>query len=417
MEKIFTIRNLISFLLIPALIFNVAVSGISNNSTVSLIVKSFSSILLFLIFFTHLKLSGIIFKSFYRLKSLHYILFIILIIIVYLGITLSYSSNPGYGVQKIINIIISVVPNIIVIFYLLTFTEKEAVKNYLLTVIIIVIILTLIGVFIFHPFDHSTIYKFSPQRWSHVFVGRLISFLSLIIFLFFISAKSSGRILIYSTVFAAGVYVTYLTGLRSAFLGLLICSLIIFSWFYFQKQLNTKHLFSFILIIIFTSALILITPQELNTSTRFGNMLKVENLEFGGDGPILSRMDSYTLSWQMFKEKPLLGWGFGSFNGFNNVEWTYIQKYPHNLFLEILSELGITGFAFFVLIGFIIVRGILNNKNSFTGAKSDSLTDNSFILILFLFSLWLSMFAKDISTQGFLWLFIVFAGEMSRNKN
>ena len=303
-------------------------------------------------------------------------------------------------------------------FYLLTFTEKETIKNYLLTVIIIVIILTLIAVIIFHPFDHSTIYQFTPKRWSHVFVGRLISFLTLIIFLFFISAKNSGRILIYSTVFVAGVYVTYLTGLRSAFLGLLICSLIIFFWFYFQKQLNIKHLFSFVLIIIFTSVLILITPQELNTSSRFSNMLKVENLEFGGDGQILSRVDSYTLSWQMFKEKPLLGWGFGSFNGFNNIEWTYIQKYPHNLILEILAELGIAGLVFFAAISFLIIKGIL--KNQFKPGREEVkflIPGSSSIIVLFLFSLWLAMWAKDISTQGFLWLFIVFAAIEDKSKN
>ena len=370
-----------------------------------------------MIFFTHLKLSGITLKSFFKLKSLQHILFIILIIILYLVVTLSYSSNPDYGIQKIINIIISVIPNIIVMFYLLTFTENETIKDCLLTVIIIVIILAPIGGFIFHPFDHSTIYQFSPQRWSHVFVGRLISFLTLIIF-FFISAKSYGKIVIYFTIFIAEVYVTYLTGLISAFLGLILCSFIIFAWFYFQKQLNIKHLFSFILIIIFTSALILITPQELNTSSRFSNMLKVQNLEFDGDGAILSRMDSYTLSWQMFIEKPILGRGFGSFSGFNNIKWTSIQKYPHNLFLEILSELGIAGLAFFAGIFLLIIKGILKNqfKPGRKGAKF-LIPGSSSIIILFLFSLWHAMWAKDISTQGFLWLFIVFAGIEDKSKN
>lgn len=417
MEKKNIIQNLISFLMIPALIFNVGVSGISNNSTVFLILKFFASIILFIIFLTHLNLSGVTLKFFLKQKSFHYILFIILIIIVYLSVTLTYSSNPNYGEHKIINIIISAIPNIIVMFYLLYFIKTNTIKDYFITVIIISIILTLIAVFIFRPFDHLTIYQFSPQRWSHVFVGRLISFLSLIMFLFIVNASSSGKIIIYSAVFVAGLYVIYLTGLRSALLGLILFSIIIFVWFYFQKQLSIKHLLSFIFIFIFVSVLILMTPQQLDTSSRFSNMLKVENLEFGGDGPILSRVDSYTLSWQMFKEKPLFGWGFGSFNGFNNIKWTYTQKYPHNLILEILSELGLIGLTFFIWIDYLIIKGILNQQHSTIGATSNFIIPDFSFLILFIFSLWLSMWAKDISTQGFLWLFIVFASRKDKSKN
>ena len=430
MKNYFTIQKAFSFLIILALIINVSISNISSSSTFSFLIKISSSILLCLIFYIHLRLSKFSLNSMFASKAIQRMLLIITIIILYFGITLFYSSNPAYGAQKIINIIICIVPNILVSFYLITYRQKEPYGNYLFIITTIGFILTLLAVLIIRPFDQSTIYQFAPQRWSHVFIGRIISFLSLIVFLYTLSLKKTNKIFTYSLVFTIGLYITYLTGLRSALIGLMLCSVISFGWQLYKKNLNLNHIYSFIAILILIFTLILITPQEFSTPKRISNMLKIENLDFGGDAPILTRVESYKLSWQMFTENLWIGGGIGSFNGYNNIEWTLLQKYPHNIILEILCELGLVGLILFLWLCYLIIKRMLSAqslmfngqleiksqksevKKNYTSSAITGFANISshFFLITFFFCLFLAMFSKDISTQGFLWLFVVFVG-------
>jgi len=405
MNNFFTKHNLFSFLTILALISNVAISGISNDSVISNILKIISSALLLIIFFIHSRLSNIPLYSKEVSKPLRQMALIITIIIIYLALTLLYSTNPGYGARKILNIIISDIPNILVLFYLITYRQKDLYAKHLFFIIAVGFIITLLAVLIFQPFNHSTIYQFEPQRWSHVFIGRIISFLTLIVFIFLLNQKESKRVIIYSIFFTIGLYITYLTGLRSALIGLALFTIILSIWSLCKKNILTAHLYSIILILVLISLLVYITPQGFTTSQRLNSLVKIEDLGFGDDAAILTRVEAYKLSWQMFIEKPLTGYGFGSFNGYNNIEWTTIQKYPHNIILEILSELGIFGLSLFLLLCYSIIKKILNPQSPINNHQPVPM--GSTIIILLVFSLWLAMFSKDISTQSFLWLFLV----------
>lgn len=89
-----------------------------------------------------------------------------------------------------------------------------------------------------------------------------------------------------------------------------------------------------------------------------------------------SRLTMWKMSLQLFLEKPLLGYGSGSwlyeymrFDYCNLSKWNYETGYfihPHNLFLEKLSENGIVGFllsiVFFILYPFWYFLQKLKNK-------------------------------------------------------
>lgn len=434
MIKLFTKQNTFAFLTILALIGNVAISGISNASVISNLIKIVSSSLLLIIFFIHSHISGIDLYSPDTASPLRKMGLLIAAILLYLAITLLYSTNPAYGGLKIFNILISDIPNIIVLFYLIAYREKELFEKYLIYIIAAGFVLTLIAVLVVQPFDQSTSYYYEPGRWSHVFIGRIISFLTLIVFLYVLNEKKSKELIIYSVIFTIGLYITYLTGLRSALIGLGICSIAAIIWSLYNRYLNKFHLYSLISILIVFAALIYVTPQGFSTSQRISNLVKVEDLNFGGDGAISTRLESYKIGWQMFKESPFIGYGFGSFNGYNNIEWTTLQKYPHNIILEILSELGIVGLLIFGVLFLIIIRSMfnvqftmINEQSEVKSQKSNVKGSNSlgsslsnepaasnrlsyashFLLLAFLFSFFLAMFSKDISTQGFLWLFLV----------
>ena len=58
-------------------------------------------------------------------------------------------------------------------------------------------------------------------------------------------------------------------------------------------------------------------------------------------------MKFIVVAWDMFTEAPLIGYGFGSFG----IYYSGLDGniYPHNLVLEILSELGLIGLFIFLL--------------------------------------------------------------------
>lgn len=437
MKSIITKNYLTETALLVSLIANTVVSGISNNTSTSLMLKIISSSVLLMLLYLHLLLNQIPVISFIKSKQLNRILIVMLFVIAYLALTLLYSSNPVYGFNKILNILISVIPGVIVVYFFFYGNNANAL-NKIITISSFIIIVLLMLVLWLQPFDHSTIYKFSPGRWSHSIVGRISSFITLILLLFTLVQTDSKKIIKYSLVYGAGLYLTYLTGLRSAFIGLIIFSIIALALKYyyvlrtastnlaaesedntFDSQIDSVSTltpagsyFSTIFIIIILSIvflLIMIAPAELQSGKRFENLTKVENLDFGNDAAILVRLMSYELSIEIIKEHPMLGIGFGGFNGYNNIEWTRTGKYPHNIILEILSELGIVGLVFFSAFLFITIKSIVKSGLSTIAIYS--------ILITFLFSIWLAMWAKDLSTQSFLWLYFAAYGAKSKALN
>lgn len=405
MQKLTTIQNITVYLLLILLILNLSVSGISNSSLSACVLKILSSVILLSIFFIHLKQNNESLKLFLKSKSFTNLLKILVIIILYPAVTIIYSSNRLYGTEKLINIIVSIIPNIIVVFYLFNNYNKLQYKSHLINIIAAGFTLSLLSIILLQPFDHSTVYQFAPLRWSHVFIGRTVSFITLVLFFFFLNSNDIKKIFAYSLVFIIGFSITYLTGLRTAIFGLIIFSFAGIIWQIFRKEITANHLYGFMLIIICSIILITFTPEQFETETRFDNLLQIENLEFSGDPTILNRMECYKLGWQMFKERPIFGWGLGSFKGFNNIKWTTIQKYPHNIILEFLSETGIVGCLLFLFLCYQIIRKIFVNKSLL---QNKNLSFRFFLFLIFLFTLLMAMFSKDISSQSFLWLYVIF---------
>lgn len=61
-----------------------------------------------------------------------------------------------------------------------------------------------------------------------------------------------------------------------------------------------------------------------------------------GDHSVQVRLSLYKLAWRQFTSHPLLGTGVGSFT----VDLSHeLLVYPHNVFLEALSEMGLVGFV------------------------------------------------------------------------
>jgi O-antigen ligase len=70
------------------------------------------------------------------------------------------------------------------------------------------------------------------------------------------------------------------------------------------------------------------------------------------NGPLEFRQAVYAGAWNMFVQRPFMGWGFHQMpdelprhvNGYNREK----VLYPHNTYLELLAENGVVGFALYV---------------------------------------------------------------------
>jgi len=260
------------------------------------------------------------------------------------------------------------------------------------------------------------------------------------------------KVLFLMFITSIAIYGTYLSALRAAFVGLMLVGVLIISvfvilwfkniwaskttpdksvWFvvrsYLQRNLfilritksgqtkntdslSTKELknthdqespvsrvLSAILIITtLTALLIIFIPKPDIINFRFDNMTAIDDLQFKGDPAIHYRLEAWELSLDIIKKYPILGIGLGGFKGYRGIEWTIINKYPHNIFIEMAVEGGIAGLL--VLSSLLLL--IFKYSYRYLPAIS-------YFLI---FTLILALFSKDIATQGLLWIGLVFCG-------
>jgi O-antigen ligase len=112
------------------------------------------------------------------------------------------------------------------------------------------------------------------------------------------------------------------------------------------------------------------------------------------DGPLQERWEYMQKAWDVFKSAPLTGAGFGLWP--KRAGYGEAFLHPHNVILEIMSELGFLGLVSFVVVSVMCVRHSFKNKGAYligfkllgvfsalNALKSGDLNDN----ILFFFCL------------------------------
>ena len=97
-----------------------------------------------------------------------------------------------------------------------------------------------------------------------------------------------------------------------------------------------KQFVGMVTTIILTISFITLIPKPEIIETRFDNLTQIEDLKFGGDGPINTRIEALRISWELFKDHSFIGVGFGGFKSYN--DFTEFVKYPHNIFVEMAVE-------------------------------------------------------------------------------
>ena len=139
-----------------------------------------------------------------------------------------------------------------------------------------------------------------------------------------------------------------LTGKRGPLLFSIIA--IVFIYYFFKANKPKGRILKIISLILLGVIALLIAsiwiPQLLNVVNRFFSESDSGDVT-AGRGPL------YALAYRLFKEKPIFGHGWGSYPSYyyeNLGKYMTVYKYrhAHNIYLQLLCEVGIVGFTLYV---------------------------------------------------------------------
>lgn len=371
---------------------HIIISSVSNYNNNSLLIKTFSSLLL-IAYYLYLH------KYNYKLKfdlfnTVHRRFFLVLtLFLIIASISLFTGKLNLLGMQKFYLIVIQLIPLIIISRYALyTWTKGRTLA--FITVALAIGIFASVFSLIISPFNPFIIYNFSFTRWSHVAFGRFIVIPIILSFFLMYSSINKNRVLVSYSIASLLIFTLISTGFRAGVIAVafFLVSLLLFSTVK-QKQ-NIFSLKNILLIILLIGLpLFIYGSQPVNFLNRLESIEQISIGENIKDGSLTTRINAYKIAWTNGWEKPTLGHGLGTFQ-FAGGDFTKAMKYPHNIFLEFFYEMGLIGLIFLILILLLILISI--KKHGY------------WLLSLYCIFLWLSLFSKDIPSNVLLFAGLAF---------
>jgi len=321
-----------------------------------------------------------------EIKSLFLLVFVF---IFFHSLGLIYSSNIKYGFQKFYGILFNILPSIIFTFYIVKTWNEIRTKTFFLSLFCLVL-LTVLYVIIISPFNYGQVRTISLASWSHVYYGRFVSIVFIVVLFIFLrdaNKKIYYRVLALLLLSAMGAFAS---GLRAAEIGIILFTVVILIYFYIKKRINLNKIVLTSVIILFSFTLILFLSNS-KLKSRHVDIVKLSNLKLTEISSLDARYKGIKAGFSMFKDNPIVGVGLG---GFNNPKYGEILseiKYPHNIFLEYLFEFGFIGLIAFLIILYLLIKRLYGFSKTLS--------------IIFLYTLWLALFSHDISSQKEVFIF------------
>lgn len=366
------------FFLVNISITHLIFTFISNYSIYSFILKTISGTVIVIIILSRDK------NSLDKNVFSRYRLF--LLFVFYISISILWSSNRVFGLLKLVNLIISVIPLLSFSFYLsLNWDDKY--RQILIRSFLFIGLGFSIAALVIHPFDYKSIYVFEFGRWSHVVFGRIIGIAFILSYMRYISEDN--HYIINGIVMILLLYSVYYSGTRAAFSGIIIVSLFIGGNLLLSRKFSIKISILTATTIMVASFLFIVIDNGV-VLQRYLNIFSMFSRD-STDPSLSNRLDAWEDAYTLFLSHPLFGVGFGGFNNPQISELSGLLKYPHNIFIEILTETGIMGLIMFSLIFYKTIR---------------SIKYNIWLTVFFTFFLWLSMFSKDIAGNSVLFVLL-----------
>lgn len=185
--------------------------------------------------------------------------------------------------------------------------------------------------------------------FNAITLARINGVLLITSLVYFIHNKSKKIRLVCAFIFIPSVYWILVTSTRGVILATIISVLIFFMYNIKNRKNFTLYIMSIVIIVI---AFIFIDVSNFELVDRFRKL---------SDYQTMKRYHHYFISFNVFSENPLFGIGAGRYG----IVTRSGSSYPHNLFLELMTEFGIFGLLAGMLItisGFYHAFKILKTK-------------------------------------------------------
>ncbi len=273
---------------------------------------------------------------------------------------------------------------------------SEIYRNFVLILIVIIIDVLIEFYTGSNLFGFSTDYNGRIASFTNdeLIIGYIFTFVSLFTLLF-IYNKTNSITFFSITIFL--FFISFIIGERSNFLKLF--SLIILFYgihFFYLKKIKIKKILAISTIIISVMISFFIFSKDTTQSRKFFNTFK--NVIVVSDKKIDFRIRDeffetrhaahYITAYKIFLNHPISGIGIDSFYLESKKKEYKIEGYlsqsthPHQIYLEILSEVGLLGFLYFMFIFFYPINLFFKNINK---QKNLNAISNFLLHIFFIF--------------------------------
>jgi len=283
-------------------------------------------------------------------------------------LSLSYTLAPSYGTDKLLRFLFITSPAFF--FSIILFQKRE---TYIRFWAIFIILATIMGFDIIRGGLAPGEIGFHEALGSnYLAVGRIsgIAILSALPFFFVIKQKLYKFCLLF--IMGLFIFSMFISGGRGPLVSFVSSIVFLLTYFginslkikrnkFVVNKRNLKVLSYLVLFFIF--ALFIVMYFRNYFLTIFSRMMLLENLS---EASTETRLELYNTAVIFIKSSPrnIVGLGIG---GFSVLYCGYdVRLYPHNIFLEIASELGILGFFAFV---FIIYRSFVRVLSNIRESK------------------------------------------------
>lgn len=309
--------------------------------------------------------------------------------------SLLYTPSKVYSMQKILIFLSFTTWSFIGPFLLID--NKDSLKKFLMSFVIISFITSIYVLIDYFTSDAIAYMRVGVNGENSLGLGRMAAMGSIIIIMIFLfNSKVDKKNRIYSLFALLILLLTLLlSGSRMSLISLilLVVVFLFIKTFRFTKgdillnKRSTKVALSLIPIPL------LLIPFKDSLQTILVRLTQL--FDSSGVGSYSLRTELFSLAIGIWENNPLFGDGFGSYglhyHGFDSA------YYPHNIFLEILAEVGLVGFILFCI--FLIVPFI---KNNIFESNYIQIT----VLLLFLYMLLNANTTGDINDNRMMFTFL-----------
>ena len=317
----------------------------------SIFIADFFLVLFSLIFFIDQ-----IKKKNFKLFLNKYLIFFLLFWI-YLLINSALSFDPNLSFSRSISYLRFGIFFMALSFFL-NFDEIK--KNFLMLILFLSILLIIDSIFQFTLGYNLFGYEAHISRISSFFEDELIlgSFLLKLypIFLISIVFLKINKILSL-LLFLLYFFTIFLSGERTAFFNFIILNIILMVIFFERKYLKYLIIFPIIILTFFGISYV----KDKNVLNRY---IEVKNL-FKGEKVIIfseNHQRHYKSAYKIFNDNKFFGSGLKTFRKICKEAQYYPEgctTHPHNILMQFLSELGIVGLLFYLLLFLFLIKKLI----------------------------------------------------------